>query len=309
MEGDTVTLPRLADAKVQEQILAQRHGKKVRQYWDAAKNDARTYLHPLDPKPGTEGEDYRAVSVTSALGVLDKPGVLQWSLDQQAAVAVMETEKIMLQSPEKAFSWLRFAGGSVLTELQERGEHVHEFMEATISGGWPPDPETVEEQQMMEQGALFLEEHWVTNALTEVTVWSHAKEGQKNPYAGTLDLVCDLDGVPTLLDWKSAKNFQVEHIAQMAALAFADELLQEVEPLRWVRQEVPKVEQVAVVQLRPDYVDNDGEVIPAHYKLTAIPVEDLGPFYDLFLGALDAKCAMTEAKSYYKKLLAEGEQA
>lgn len=287
-------------------------------YWNAKENDGRAYKYPFEGHDQLRGKNgtYYAYSVTTALGMLDKPALRQWTADQVAARAATQPDIVWEKGEAKAFQSLRFAANHIRDDAASVGDHIHEYAQSLSD--WkhiPPEPDSVDEEQIMSRLDDFWSDHTVEPIAAEATVWSHgSKTG--NPYAGTLDLIAIIDGKATLLDFKSTRNVWETHLAQLCALGNADELLvfegdTNRDDYTWKQAcelyssvEMPDFEQYAILSVRPDDTNSDGEIIPSHYTYLTFPREELedNGFYDLFLGALGAKVASENAKGYFKQV-------
>lgn len=170
---------------------------------------------PLDgQKPAAD--DLRLWSVTTILGVLDRPALLYWAAEQAAkeAVRVAKTlpARIGEDGEEATIKWLRDARfrrpKDVLSDA-EFGTGIHALCEEYALTGVKPTPDAktfpgadlVLAQQCLDQFDRWLHEFQPTYLATEVTVYN-ATYG----YAGTCDGFCSIDGVPLIIDYKSSKK-------------------------------------------------------------------------------------------------------
>lgn len=260
-------------------------------------------------------------SVTTALGALDKPGVLQWSVDQVAAYAAVHAEALLSRSEDQAYRMLRFyhsrakerdfddpmvdlrnAHTGVLNDLAELGTAVHEWIEADLNGWIEPNIYREEQEQMIVSYLEWKSEHDIEVTATEATVFGSG-------YAGTSDAFLKIDGVHTLVDVKTSRAVRDEHVAQLAALGAADLIAQETtedhpeavghKPRKadkefsswWLKDVMPPVQQYAVLQVRPDDYATDGTFIPSFCELHMISQARIDAGFELFKGALQARYA------------------
>lgn len=286
--GRALTRPALADPEVISATLEKRN-KKVAQYWNEQENDARRYWYPLTP----EGEDEQYVfSVTTALGMINKPGIPQWYADAVAARVTANPDGLFTRTESEGFNWLRYAGKNVLKDLGEVGDRIHKYAESDLD--WSvPAPDVVDERdaQLREQWHAFRDWHEVEPLHLEVTAWNHT-----HGYAGTLDGLLYIDGVLTLADIKSARNTWSEHKEQLAALGNCEELLKQVGPHEWERLDMPPFEQYALIRLRPNDLD-----VPAYWELLVFSKEEINDYFGTFLGALQVKKGRELTKKYESK--------
>lgn len=156
----------------------------------------------------------RVIGVTTALGSLDKGGIVQWSVDQTIGYMLANKDAVYNRTSEQAYGFLRWyhkrareadfddpnvdlhsAHVGVLNDLAELGTMVHEWIEAYLTGGFTPDLVRPEQVQMVEAFLDWEAEHEVEVHAAELTVFG-------NQYAGTADLFATVDGVPMLVDGK-----------------------------------------------------------------------------------------------------------
>lgn len=156
----------------------------------------------------------KVIGVTTAVGALDKPGLKQWVADQTAYYAVANADKLLLKSEEQGFNMLRwyhtrakesdfdnplidlnYYHSGVLNDAAELGTSVHEWVEAYLTGGFPPELVRDEQVQMVEAFLEWESQHDVEAVSTEMTVFGQG-------YGGTLDMIVKIDGVTYLADLK-----------------------------------------------------------------------------------------------------------
>ena len=268
------------------------------------------------PASGYGGSGYKdlfgtggtVVGVTTALGALDKGGIVQWSVDQTIGYMLANKDDIYNRTTDQAFGYLRWyhkrfkesdyddpnvdirnAHVGVLNDLADNGTAVHEWIEAYWTGGFEPDLYRPEQVQMVEAFLDWEADHEIEVHATELTVFGDG-------YAGTSDLYVTVDGVPMLVDAKSARAVRDSHGAQLAALGAADYAVERVfeyeEGARaykdmWFRQrDIPAFNTYGVLQFRPD--DDDK---PRFCQLHVIPQEQIDVAFDLFMAAKNARLA------------------
>ena len=133
-------------------------------------------------------------SVTTILKVMNKPGIANWA---------------------NSLGWKRQSYNKVLEEKADHGTFVHElFHEYMFKEGKKFDisqPGTVELIKLyLDTFKIFLEENKVK------PIWGE-KSFSTDLYGGTIDLLCEMDGVSTLLDFKTSKKFYSSHFIQLGA--------------------------------------------------------------------------------------------
>ena len=169
---------------------------------------------PLDgQKPAAD--DLRMWSVTTIIGVLDKPALLYWAagLTADAAVDQLPFVQQMLENRgrDETWKWLRdarFRRPKDRLSDAEFGTQFHALAEEyTLTGVKPTPTREVFKKDLdlavacLDQFDRWLHEHQPEYLATEVTVYN-ATYG----YAGTCDCFLSIDGVPLIGDYKSSKK-------------------------------------------------------------------------------------------------------
>lgn len=212
---------------------------------------------------------------------------------------------------DESINVLNYSMG-VLDDLSNIGNFIHDYAEAAINEWFTPDPWREDQVQMIIALLEFLNAHQIAPTATEATLFG-------NGYAGTADLFGDIDGTPTLADWKTSRAVRESHEAQLAALGACTTWAREVSEgtagavhyeLKpsvakhhggqvdswWVEEPVPAFSRYAVIQIRPDDWDNAGNFIPAFAKIHEIDYSLIEAGWDLFQAALAARHAQHRRK-------------
>ena len=178
------------------------------------------YKHPLTGKivPG----------VTTVLKKLDKPGIVQWAVDNTSAYAVANIDSLLNRTEEQGYGFLRWYwkrdplasdqddirnySAGVLNDAANLGTLMHDWIAAEHDAMPYPDVSLAPEYfwQMVAQWDEWKSQHDVEPMFTETTLWSH-----QYGYAGTADGLWLIDGVPTMLDIKTSRNVWDEHFMQL----------------------------------------------------------------------------------------------
>lgn len=289
------------------------------------------------PASGLGGSGYKnpvtgqkVVGVTTALGVIDKPALKQWAVDQTAAYAVANIDALLNRTEEQGFGYLRWYWNrmkpkdfddpavdlrdyhnGVLNDAAELGTLVHEWIEADLNDAFEPEFIRDEQAQMIEQYLIWRSEHEIEVYCTEATFFG-------DDSAGTADWVGKIDGVWTLVDTKTSRNTWDEQIAQLAALGACDTWMREVpegtegaykhertragkkEVSWWMPTAMPPIQQYAILHVRPDDYNAKGQFVPAFCELKIIPQEEIDVGHDMFLGALTVRKATARLKALRK---------
>ena len=160
---------------------------------------------PVDTKP-VEG-DSRFWSVTTIIGVLDKPALQYWAANETAAAAVRDVEAWQAiersSGTDEAKRWI--AGARYRTPRGERtakdlGTAVHEACEKYALTGKVPELDD-ETRPFFEQFDGWLQKFSPVYQATEVTVYSPTYG-----YAGTCDGFFTIDGERLIFDLKTSKK-------------------------------------------------------------------------------------------------------
>ena len=274
-------------------------------------------------------------SITTALGHIDKPGVLRWSLDQMAAWAAVNAPKLAEKDIDAAYGYarwyvnwakesdfdnpvtdLRNSATGVLNDLAELGTFIHEYIEADLCGFIEPEIVRRDQEELVISWLEWKANHDIEDVHTESTVFGAG-------YAGTADVFWKLDGVYQLTDFKTSRAVRREHVAQLAALGAAEFLAKQVPAGtpdakvysrtrggrkvvdHWVAEPLPPVQAYSVLQIRPDDVAKDGSDIPAFAHLRRITGEQIDAGWDLFQGALAVCKAQARMNQVEKQLSKE----
>lgn len=198
------------------------------------KNGRRLYRDPLNPKK-------RVPSVTTVMGMKAKPLLVNWAAKCSAEYAIENWEMLSGLSPAERLTLIKGAHNRKRDDAADLGDKVHLFAEAYLKD--EPMPAYPEEAKASVANLLawidLIEPRLIA---AEVSVISDLG------YAGTFDLLAEIDGEIWLLDWKTGKGVYDEVGMQLAALHFADRVLSD-EPV-----ELPTATRFGVVHVRPDSI-------------------------------------------------------
>lgn len=279
---------------------------------------------------GFGGRGYKAIfepgqpvvpSVTTILGALDKPGVVQWAVDNTAAYAVANVDELLDRTEEQGYGFLRWYHKrkpdfddpdvnltnyhvGVLDDLAELGTLVHEWIEADLNGWIEPEITRREQEEMIEQYLLWKVDQDITVHATEATLFG-------NGYAGTADTFWTVNGVKYLNDNKTSRLARDEHFAQLGALGACHTMA--VEALKdapeaveaagtwWTPTPLPSFEAYSILHLRPDTEEG-----PAFCELIEVPLPVVDSAFELFRGALAVRHAQKRLKDTKKEVAFDG---
>jgi hypothetical protein len=183
--------------------------------------------------------------VTTVLSVLNKPGLVRWA--NQLGLQGIDTT-------------------TYVDGLARIGTLAHGLIEEDLGGPavdrslWSP-----EEMDRAENSLLKWYE-WRKSHQIHPELIEHPMVSEEHRYGGTVDCYGLLDGVPTILDIKTAKQVYDEHLVQVAAYA------------QLVRETGRPVDAVRVLQV--------GRTEDEGFTERVIPAPRLEPFWRLFEHAL-----------------------
>lgn len=188
--------------------------------------------------------------VTSITGVLDKPPLVNWKMNQVALAAIEQAERLI----EDRESGKTDAAVKYLTTLSttamDRGSRIHGSIEQILLR----QPAVVDERDAaaVEGARAWLNQQARVHGLRPLEVESYLI----NPtlgYGGTLDLIAEMDGVAWLLDWKTGNSVAwpsgevyAEHRLQLAAYANAEFIAREADP---ERHPLPPIQRYGIVHV------------------------------------------------------------
>lgn len=278
------------------------------------------------------------MGITTATGFEDKDGLRNWERQQVAAYAATHVEEIAAKDTEVAYRYLmavpKFltpekhdelpleldlwnAAEFVLNEAANTGNWIHNYVEDYFNDAFPDQPLRDDHYQMVEAFHAWESQHDIEVIATERTVYG-------DRYAGTADFFAKVDGVTTLIDWKSSRNLQNGHKAQLAAIGAAHTTAREVaegtpgaieyklqpavakknggqEKAWYVEEPLPDFQQYAVVQIRPGEVGKYGEWIEPFCKMHVIPQPVIDAAWGLFQACRDGRLAQKALKDAEKE--------
>lgn len=194
-------------------------------------------------------------SVTTILSVIGKPALVNWAANVEREL-VMEVSADLYQDaagtpPMNRLAWLttlqarlgkQKAHVKALAKAAEIGSQIHALVEWTLKCELcyevGPSPKVCDKAQW----GFMAWEDWrkkvnLKPIFVEQTVYS-----KEWGYAGTLDLLGEVEGKLTVLDWKSGKAIYPEAKLQNAACRTAVREMGHGDPLQGIIVRLPKVE-------------------------------------------------------------------
>lgn len=161
---------------------------------------------PIDIKKA-EPDDQRFWSITTILGVLDKPALMYWAAEQaaEAAVSVAKSlpDRIEEEGQAAVVKWLRdarFRQPKDQRSAADLGTAVHEALEQlALTGSMPAVDDEV--RPFLEQFDRWAQKWQPEYEAAELTVYS-----PKYGYAGTADGIMKVDGMRVNFDYKTTRK-------------------------------------------------------------------------------------------------------
>lgn len=259
-------------------------------------------------------------SVTTVLKAAATPAITQWAVDQTAAYAVANIDALMNRTEQQGYGFLRWYHSrdplpleegmdlrnyhlGVLHDRADLGTAVHEWIEADLDTNRPFPEIRLEHNepvaQMVDRWEEYKAEHKIEVLMIEVTVW-HAELG----YAGTFDLLAYVDGVLTLIDFKTSRGIWDSHKQQLAALRGAATYMAKMPDGSWVEGDwteyTDQIQKYGLLHIRPDDINAKGEFVPSFIQMDHIPQEHLDVHFKQFVGMLQYRQAELEIKQLVK---------
>jgi len=161
-------------------------------------------------------------SVTSVIGMKDKPALIGWAANQAAEYSQTHRDALNQLEPDAAVAAIKGAWRRNRDKAANFGTAVHEAIET----GKTPEDDRLAAYVRSSQRALQDLGVDVTNQ--EITLVS-----VQHGYAGTADILgTSLDG-RVILDWKSGKGLYPEAAMQLIALMMCDHIIANGELVQW----------------------------------------------------------------------------
>lgn len=247
----------------------------------------------IKARVGADGKALVVPGVTTVLRMLDKPALIQWSVDLTVAWAADNWQYLGSHSDEQILRAGKYRHKDVLNERAEIGTRVHEFADVFMNDGFEYPDLDEESEQAVGQFLEFANSDRFGGALaTELTVVNETLG-----YAGTFDLIGLVDGLVSLCDLKTSKGLWWEHELQLAALAHAEYMILEGEDGFWVHHPMPEFEALKLIQVRPNYWDpRTKTVIPAFYHVSDVEKDEWALHFRAFAGILESAKVKRELK-------------
>ena len=203
-------------------------------------------------------DGHKIPGVTTIIGVLDKPGLVNWASEVTAQYAVDNWAHLSSLQMIPRYEELKRARFNVVKKAADQGKRIHALADKIAQGHEVEVPAELE--QPVEAYARFLDRWDFETLWTEAPVCNFDYR-----YGGTLDLICRSDRFGTsLIDTKTGKGVYDDFALQQAAYRHADVLLREIpqtgprggkKPSIWVEEPMPEIDTVLIAHVTGDTVD------------------------------------------------------
>lgn len=158
----------------------------------------------------------KCTGVTTACGILAKPALIQWSANKAVELcqgAILPNELYSEIYLEQVWDEARKAHRIFKEQAATTGTLVHAELEAFFNGVQSPhDSLPLEAQRAVDAAKWWLNARKVEPVAIERRIYS-----RKHKYVGTLDKIATVDGILSLIDWKSSKSIHSDYWLQTAA--------------------------------------------------------------------------------------------
>lgn len=172
------------------------------------------------PRYYTASNGKQYPSVTTVLSVLDKPALIPWAINMcidGAVNSLTPRQKYTPTDVRKAMVAAKWSYKAKSEEACNIGTSVHDITEYFFKHGALPEIDWEANDEIRRSVMSFMD--WGLAHEMEVVSLEVPIEGPG--YAGRLDAVIRLDGVVTLVDYKTSKGFYDTYPMQLAAYTYA----------------------------------------------------------------------------------------
>ena len=213
-----------------------------------------------------EGDSFP--SVTTILGVIGKPALMNWAAKVEREMVLSVSADLYADcaktTPMTRAAWLltmnarlgkEKASAKELTKAGDIGSQCHALIEWTLKGELlyeaGPSPAISDTAQW----AFMAWQDWRQAVKLKPIAVEQVVYSREHHYAGTLDLLAEVDGVLTVIDWKTGKAVYSEAHLQNAAYRHAIREMGHGDPKQGLIVRLPKVETdpyFEVVEAKPE---------------------------------------------------------
>jgi hypothetical protein len=201
-----------------------------------------------------EGRDYP--SVTNILGVISKPALINWAakVEREMTIEVscgLYQDAMSLPTKLSATAWITSlndrlgktkASQRELAKASEVGSQAHALIEWTLKAKMLQQPGPAPKICDKATWSFMAWEDWANSVHLKPLFVEQVVYSEKYGYAGTLDLLAEVNGKLTVLDWKTGKAVYSEAHLQNAAYRQAIREMGHGDPVQGIIVRLPKVE-------------------------------------------------------------------
>lgn len=202
-----------------------------------------------------EGDDEPYVSVTHALGCIAKPALINWAANQERTAVMDAAADLYLdlcQTPPMGRpTYLATLQGRIgkqkahqkeLAKASEIGSQCHALIEWNLRQSLGqvvgPEPRVVDKAQW---GFMAFQD-WANSVSLKPVFIEQMVFSRTHHYAGTMDLLAEVNGVLSLVDFKTGKSIYAEAHLQNVAYQHALIEMGHLAPSKGYIVRLPKVE-------------------------------------------------------------------
>ncbi len=202
-----------------------------------------------------EGDEEPYVSVTHALGCIAKPALINWAANQERTLVMESAADLYLDlcktPPMGRPSYLATLQGRIgkqkahqkeLAKAGEIGTQVHALIEWNLRQSMGqqvgPEPRVTDKAQW----AFMAFQDWANSVALKPIFIEQMVFSRTHKYAGTMDLLAEVNGTIALVDFKTGKSIYAEAYLQNVAYQHALCEMGHVTPQAGYIVRLPKVE-------------------------------------------------------------------
>jgi PD-(D/E)XK nuclease superfamily len=191
-------------------------------------------------------------SVTTILTSIGKPALINWAAKVEREMVVEVSTELYLEPREKKLTSTQWqmqltnrlgttkASQKELTRAGDIGTEVHNLVEWTIRGQLMQKVGPSPKIRDAAQWAFMAWEDWQRSVKLKPIAVEQVVYSTKYGYAGTLDLLAEVNGVLTVIDWKTGKAVYSEAHLQNAAYRQAIREMGHGDPKQGIVVRLPK---------------------------------------------------------------------
>jgi PD-(D/E)XK nuclease superfamily len=199
------------------------------------------------------GQEYP--SVTTILQVIGKPALINWAAKVEREMVIEASSQLYLDCPltpkMSAASWKMSltkrlgtlkASQKELTKAGEIGSQAHALIEWNLKASLMQEPGPSPHVTDKATWAFMAWEDWKKSVNLKPIFVEQMVFSETHGYAGTMDLLAEVNGVLTVLDWKTGKAIYPESYLQNAAYRYALREMGHGDAVQGIIVRLPKLE-------------------------------------------------------------------